>query len=126
MTWQKVKTVQTEAQLKIKADGGDAVEVPNATWGDRPTYELENKSGDVYEFTSYSQSLANTSAGTAGVGETRNGNTAMAEDIAEALADGAEVWVDVDFDGGYVKYWAEGAPWDGGDVRDNYGIEERH
>jgi len=128
MTWQKVTAVQTEADLKIKHSGGTAVEVSNAAWADRPTYELENKSGETYEFTSYSEIMKNFDRRhdkPGGKSDVINGNTQMAEDIAEALADGSEVWVDVDFDNGYVMYWATGAPWDGGTVHDDYGISAR-
>jgi hypothetical protein len=122
MTWQKVNACKDskEASFKI-ADGQPTPD----EMGMEPAHgqaaeinlkglflELESKSGNVYDFN---------------VAEDMTVDFLdMAEDIMAALADDAEVWVDVDFDAnggdGRVLYWAEGAPWDGGEVHDDYGI----
>lgn len=108
MTWQKVKAVQANADLEIQI-GDDAHEVANAQWGDRPTYTLEKKNGDTWELTSFTHSI--------------DDNVQLAKDVAEALTDSEDVWVNVEFGNEtYVSFWAEGAPWDGGEVHDDYGI----
>lgn len=126
MTWQKVigAKTQKEAQFKVAGDSATPEDL-----GMEPTHgqaaemyvnglflELEAKNGNQYEF-------GVTSDGTVDIHE-------MAEDIVTALDEDMEVWADIDFDGGdagndgRVLYWAAGAPWNGGDVKDDYGIYE--
>jgi len=124
MTWQKVTGAKTSKEASFKVADGSATP---EEMGMEPSHgqaadielqglflELEPKSGDTYEFSV-------TKDATVDIHD-------MAEDIVAALEDGTEVWVDVDFDsngsGGRVLYWATGAPWDGGEVHDNYGITE--
>ena len=125
MTWQKVTGAKTskEASFKVAEDAASPEEMGIEPSHGQPAeieleglfLELEPKSGDTYEFSV-------TKDATVDIHD-------MAEDIVAALEDGADVWVDVDFDSnggdGRVLYWAAGAPWDSGDIKDGYGIVEQ-
>lgn len=122
MTWQKVIAARgsEEAQFEIAADESTPEELGmEETHGqaadlhvDGLYLTLEAKSGNQYDF---------------GVVEDATVDIyTMAEDIIDALAEGKDVWAEIDFDGnngrGRVEFWADGAPWEGGDVKDNYGL----
>lgn len=121
MTWQKVVAAKTskEAQFAVAEDAPAPEEMGIEPATDQQAADvrlegcwltLESKDGGTYEFGSHERQPAD--------------QVEMAPDIVEALEDGKDVWAEVNFDGGYVEYWADGAPWDGGDVKDNYGLLE--
>ena len=125
MTWQKVTGAKTRQEAEFKVAGGSrnpkelGMEPVEGNSEPADVYvlglflELEPKSGDAYRFSVTDDATVDFHA--------------MAEDIVAALDEGEEIWVDVDFDAnadrGRVLYWASGAPWDGGEVHDDYGIE---
>jgi hypothetical protein len=124
MTWQKVISAKAskEAQFQVAGDSPTPHEMgmdeANGQAADVHLeglfLKLEAKGGNQYEFGVAADATIDIHD--------------MAADIVDAIADGKDVWVNVDFDAnggdGRVLYWADGAPWRGGDVKDDYGLSE--
>lgn len=117
MTWQKVIAVKGSKEAKFRVvDGKTPDEVDGMEPSNSPSGEieisglfllLESSSGNQYQ---YSMTMQPEYA------------REMAEDMSEVIEEG-DIWAKVSFEGeNRVMYWAKGAPWENGEIHDDYGF----